>query len=398
MKVLHVAQYIYDKSYKEFTKSKSGLGIMVQDICASLADYDEVFLLTHRITPGHRNKYTILKHTWWDVIKNIKFKNVLKGFKVFLFTKTNLRAKLHLMYYAINVGCLEYWIKKLSPDIVHIHEYTPSMMGFIRLCHETKTTFMVTCHGLLAEKKCEFYVKESEKQIMDLYKERNFYITTVSTSVKEKLIKYYHVENSLKIEVIFNGVEAKETPFMYDKKAPYVLLCVGQLSEGKNQSQIIDAVSLMHTDVKDKIKVYLIGNDLLNGELQKKIETCGLQNQIICTGFMEREELNQYYESAAGVIVASLTEGFGLPIVEAMMYGIPVAIFSDIDAVKDLYSESAFVLVDQRTAEALSGGIEELITRNWNKDQIRSHAQKFSLESMSIKYHEIYRKCCPDKE
>lgn len=398
MKVLHVAQYIYNKNYKEFTKNKSGLGIMAQDICSALADYDEVFLLTHAITPGHKNKYTILRHTWLDVIKNLRLRNLCKGFKAFAFTKTTLWSKIHLMYYAINIGCLDYWIKKINPDVIHIHEYTPPMMGFIELCYEKNRPLVVTCHGLLGEKKCEQYIKDSEKKIVGLYNKKSFYLTTISTSIRDKLIKYYDVENDKKIKVVLNGIVRKNIPIKAGSKNNYTLLCVGQLSERKNQGQVMEAVSMLDENLKNRIKLYLIGNDTLNGELLKKADELGLQSRVICTGFVERDKLGQYYEAADGLIVASLDEGFGLPIVESMMYGVPVVMFSDLDAVKDLYSEDAFVLVSRRTTEAFSEGIEELVNRSWDKALIQAHAQKFSLESMGMKYHEIYGECCLEKK
>lgn len=52
MKVMIIAPYIYDDNIIEFTKNKTGFGIMVQNIVSSVAELENVILLTRVITKG----------------------------------------------------------------------------------------------------------------------------------------------------------------------------------------------------------------------------------------------------------------------------------------------------------------------------------------------------------
>ncbi len=402
MKVLHIAQYIYNNKYPEFQKNKSGLGIMVHDICNAVSEYDQVYLLTHAITQGHKEKYTILRHKWSDVIKGLSIKNVFNGFSRIIKSHTSLKTSLRLLYYAINVGCLKQAIKDIKPDLVHIHEYTPAMQDFINYCEKIDIPYIVTCHGLLLEKNCEQYIKNSEKHMMQVYNKSDVIITTISTSIRTKLINNYNVSDESRIVVVLNGVETANCKTQKAVGQQKVLLCVGQLTERKNQEQIVRAVNLLNKEKAADFKVYFVGNDTMNGRIQSMIAEYGLSDIIECTGFVDRSKLSEYYRMADGIIVASKDEGFGLPIVEAMAYGVPCVMFDDLDAVGDLYSEIAAIKVENRCDEALARGIFKLLDSEWNADKISAYAQNFSLDTMGQRYHQIYNKYtkseCSDEE
>ena len=56
MKVMIIAPYIYDDNMIEFTKNKTGFGLMVQNIVSSVAELENVVLLTRVITKGKNEK------------------------------------------------------------------------------------------------------------------------------------------------------------------------------------------------------------------------------------------------------------------------------------------------------------------------------------------------------
>ena len=56
MKVMIIAPYIYDDNIIEFTKNKTGFGIMVQNIVSSVAKLENVVLLTRVIKQREKMK------------------------------------------------------------------------------------------------------------------------------------------------------------------------------------------------------------------------------------------------------------------------------------------------------------------------------------------------------
>lgn len=400
MKVLHLAQYIYSDAYPEFQRSKTGLGIMVADICCALSKKDEVYLFTHAITRGHKDEYVILKHSWGDILANLHIKDVIRGARDAFGVKTSVGMKFHLFYYAINCGALRKIIRTVQPEMVHVHEYTPSMKNFILLCDELHIPYIVTCHGLLYEKKCDEYIKNCEKQMMQKCQIEDVNITTISSSIKKKLIEQYNLTKHENLHVILNGTECNEISTIESDKIALVdelisrgkkiLLCVGQLSERKNQEQVVRAVNLL--EEKSDIAVVFVGNDTLDGKIQKMVIEQGLEDICIYVGFVNRNELGNFYLKANATIVASIEEGFGLPMIESFSYGRPVLTFSDLDAIADIYSEKAMILVEDRKDQSLAKGIVDIMRKEWDIHAIKKHAQNFSLECMAQKYHELYRR------
>ena len=80
MKVLIATTYIYKKEWPEFTRNRTGFGIMVNDIFESVSEEAEAYLLSQVITEGHGG---VLKHTWRDVFGSARIKDWGKGIKYF---------------------------------------------------------------------------------------------------------------------------------------------------------------------------------------------------------------------------------------------------------------------------------------------------------------------------
>ncbi len=108
-------------------------------------------------------------------------------------------------------------------------------------------------------------------------------------------------------------------------------------------------------------------------------------------GNIPKEEVRDYYRQADYNIVASISEGFGLSIIEGFVLGLPCVTFSDLDAVKDVYHPAAMILVNERTDEALKDGMVDILNRNWDKAFIKDFAQGFSFEKMAEKYINFYK-------
>ena len=48
--------------------------------------------------------------------------------------------------------------------------------------------------------------------------------------------------------------------------------------------------------------------------------------------------------------------------------------------------------VDEHTDEAVAKGLEQLLTNNWNKEQIKHYSKKFESENMAKQYVEVYKR------
>ena len=107
--------------------------------------------------------------------------------------------------------------------------------------------------------------------------------------------------------------------------APY-FLHVGTLAKHKNLPLLIEAFSKL-----DKhFKLVLVGgapssvhnNDVPN--IMAAIQKHYLQNQVILTGYLSNADVANWYANAIGYVFPSYNEGFGLPVLEAMRYKLPI--------------------------------------------------------------------------
>ena len=90
-------------------------------------------------------------------------------------------------------------------------------------------------------------------------------------------------------------------------------------------------------------------------------------------------------------MLASKLEGFGLSIIEGYHYGVPAVCFDRIDAFDDLYHEKCMTPVYEYSDKALANAIHKTLMQQWDKDFIRTFAQKFSNHQMASAYLNILR-------
>ncbi|MFP8967017.1 glycosyltransferase family 4 protein [Pokkaliibacter sp. CJK22405] len=181
-------------------------------------------------------------------------------------------------------------------------------------------------------------------------------VFTVSNFTKDEIAKWANIPKN-KIVTIYNGVDKSFTPEAEPHKhnKPY-LLYIGEKKPHKNLLRLINAYS--RTISAEKIDLLISGTP--NKELTALIEELKLTKKIHFTGFIEESMLPSYYKGALALLLPSLYEGFGLPIIEAMAVGTPV-LTSNITAMPEVAGGAA-LLVDPYDIDSISKGIDRIIS------------------------------------
>lgn len=171
----------------------------------------------------------------------------------------------------------------------------------------------------------------------------------------------------------------------------FVFVFVGNINPNKNQKQVVRAFKLLPSSFKDKTTIIFIGGgdveDLRDYIIQKDLLEC-----IKVVGAIPKDEIHNYYIASNATILTSLSEGFGLSIVEGYVYGKPTVTFTDLGAFTDICNELTSEGVTERTDEALAKGMLECMKKDWNGDYIKEFSQHFSFESMRTSYISLYKK------
>ena len=141
-------------------------------------------------------------------------------------------------------------------------------------------------------------------------------VVCVSKAVKEYLIRIGEITDN-KGYVVYNPV-SKVGEVTRIPQSDFTIVSVGRLDRVKNQYLLIEALA----NLKDlTLKLILVGDGNDRQFLESHISRLGLKSQIQITGFVPNPE--HYLAKADLFILPSISEGFGIAVIEAMQLGIP---------------------------------------------------------------------------
>lgn len=108
------------------------------------------------------------------------------------------------------------------------------------------------------------------------------------------------------------------------------IIFVGRIARNKAQHDLIKIADI-YRYINPNFKMYIIGGATdteYYEELKYSIEENQLQNYVKLTGKVSNEDLYAYYKSANIFLCMSEHEGFGMPLIEAMLFNLPVLAYN----------------------------------------------------------------------
>lgn len=178
-----------------------------------------------------------------------------------------------------------------------------------------------------------------------------------SEATRDDLVRWYHVSPS-KIVVAYPGVDEslrrppeREIQLLRERYGlgRYVL-SVGTIQPRKNYMRLIEAFSRQDTGL---CLVIAGRKGWLCGEILETSARLQVQERVRFLDYVPQEELAALYAGAAAFIMPSLYEGFGLPVLEAMACGTPVAC-SNTSSLPEVGGEAALLFAPQNVGTIAS--------------------------------------------
>lgn len=140
-----------------------------------------------------------------------------------------------------------------------------------------------------------------------------------------------------RLRVVHHGVHAPETPPDASRREN-VVLSVGSIQKRKNTARLVEAFE----QTRPGWKLILAGATGFGAqEIVEKIRQSPRATDIQITGYITNAQLESLYKRASLFAFPSLDEGFGIPVIEAMAWGVPV-ITSDRSALAEVSGDAAF--------------------------------------------------------
>lgn len=401
MKVLLFTQ---DITVKGFTRAyNTGFSLMVAQIAAALASEGaEVYVSSSSLMNdtvevcsesgdrqfvllGRKLKYLLMHLRWKDVPRAIR--HALSSHPM------PVAWRIKLLKYTLSTGFNIHLISKINPDVVFIHSLGPEVLPFISAALQMKKPFVLALHGLFSEANKGDFRTQGEVQLLPQLLKAGMPLTVVGSGMRRKLLGFFRWKECKNICVVPNALNDAEIMESASADNPWTgkhrILAIGNLSENKNQLQIIRAFALLPAEVRAEGELCLIGKDATNGELQREAERLGIGKACTFTGSLPHSEVFCWIKNAGAVVLASKLEGFGLSIIEGYHFGVPAVCFDRIDAFEDLYHEKCMTPVGEYTDEALAQAIRTTLERQWDKDFIRRFGERFSNRAMAGGYLKV---------
>jgi glycosyltransferase involved in cell wall biosynthesis len=180
-------------------------------------------------------------------------------------------------------------------------------------------------------------------------------LIAVSEATRSDLMAAYDLPAD-RVSVVLHGVE--EEFFSLDRsRMEGFVLCVSTLHPHKNLERLIRAYARQ----KRNWPLIIAGmRGFLAEALDELIAELGVKESVQLTGWIPREELLQLYAKARAFVYPSTFEGFGMPVLEAMAAGVPVAC-SDIPPLREVAGDAA-LFFDPMNEEAIADALDRILT------------------------------------
>jgi glycosyltransferase involved in cell wall biosynthesis len=171
---------------------------------------------------------------------------------------------------------------------------------------------------------------------------------------------------------------------------PY-LLAVGNLQPRKNLVRLIDAYRMVVGRGHD-IDLVVVGPQHYRAE-DAVAAAASVSERVHFTGYVTDRQLAACYRCATAFVFPSLYEGFGLPALEAMSHGVPLAC-SDAGSLPEVCGDAA-LLFDPTSLDAIAESIQKLLDDSQLRNRLSAagleRARQFSWSRTAAATLDVYR-------
>jgi glycosyltransferase involved in cell wall biosynthesis len=297
-------------------------------------------------------------------------------------------------------------LKKENLDLMHFPHFNVPLLY--------NDAFLVTIHDLTlsffpGQKMTSLLHRAAYQLTIHHAAKRAAKIIAVSKNTQKDLENILHIPKT-KIRVIYESVENEKyhnhhpveklvaLKEKYNLNRPF-LLYVGVWRSHKNILGMLEAVKKMRDRGLDFQVVITGKTDPHYPEVTEKIQELGLKDIVVLPGFVPEEELPLLFAAARCFVFPSFYEGFGLPPLEAMASGTPVA-SSNTSAMPEILGDAAafFDPYDtQQMADVIMNVFQNESTRTQLIQKGLAHVKQFDWKKMAEETLLVYKEALEKK-
>ena len=259
--------------------------------------------------------------------------------------------------------------------------------------HKSKIKSIVTIHDLIFKIYPKTY-SAFDRKIYDLKFKysciRADRIIAISNSTKNDIIKFYDI-NPDKIDVIYqscnplyyNPKESEESNAVLQQyKIPNeYLLYVGSVEKRKNLKILIESYQHLQSDFKIPLVVVGKGKKYKK-EIIELIKVKGMEKLVLWIDNLKNDHhLHSIYRNSMALICPSLYEGFGLPVVEALLSKTPV-ITSNVSSLPEAGGPHS-IYIDPNNSDELADAIQKVLSNSELRENMKNKGYLYAIENFA---------------
>ena len=254
-----------------------------------------------------------------------------------------------------------------------------------------KTAVVMTIHDLSFLDRSDYSPRRKKFKTHQLQNkiDRCQGLVFISEFVKNIVQEHLVIPDVMPSRVIYNGVSVAETmgEGMVPAKQPY-LFSIG-MHPKKNYSVALP-ILLLHPEYQWRIAGR--NHKGYQRELQNEADEMGVGDRLVFMGEVTEAEKWHAYHNCAALIFPSLSEGFGLPVLEAMAFGKPVFL-SDRGSLPEIGGEEAYYFTrfdPEHIQKVFSESMLNYENDAEKKDRMMKYAATFTWKNAANEYLKFY--------
>jgi glycosyltransferase involved in cell wall biosynthesis len=257
-----------------------------------------------------------------------------------------------------------------------------------------KSKLVLTIHDLNFLERNDFFSWKKKWKLYQLQQKINraSALVFISEYTANEVRIHLKIPNRILQRVIYNGNNVNHatlTNLSNDKHPRPFVFSIG-LHPKKNYHVLLPL--LANNPDLDWI---IAGKDSKNYQslIEKEATKLGIEKQLHFVGAISDDAKNSYYQNCKALWFPSLSEGFGLPIIEAMSFGKPV-FCSNLTSLPEIGGDLAYYFENFEENHLFSVFKNGMIDFNQNPQKVelsKNHAAQFSWENAAKAYFEVYQ-------
>lgn len=353
----------------------TGLGKYTEKLILNLTQLDK------------KNKYVIfLRQENWNYLNLTNHNNFTKVFADVPWYSVMEQTKMPQILNSQNLDLLH--VPHFNAPIFYRKKFIVTIHDLIH--HKFSETSATTKNPIIFKLKRFGYTKVIENAI---YKSQK--IITPSKFVKEDIAKNFNLDPK-KITVTYEAAEEE----YFNNKTPHTtsqnptLLYVGNAYPHKNLNNLLDAIKILILKFKiDNFKLIIVSpRDVFSKRLEAEIENRGLKEKVELKGYLAPNELSKLFQKSTAYVFPSLSEGFGIPGLNAMASNLPL-IASDIPVLKEIYG-AAPLYFNPNDPEDIAQKIKTVLSNDKLRNELAKkglvQSKKYSWQKMAQETLNLY--------